>query len=173
MFSLKESCINRKTKHYLKSNNAVRNSMNIASAKRISILYTLAGEAKEMEIRRFSEQLQQAGKTVEVICCIPEKTLVPAQPWGHFSAEDFNFSGTLKSEMLERFLEEDFDMLLHFDLEHDSLTDYVNARSNAKMRIGRFFEGKEAFYELMFMLQDHEQPKQMTAIFYRYLQAIH
>ncbi|WP_053404194.1 hypothetical protein [Persicobacter sp. CCB-QB2] len=173
MLGLKEKFINQKTKNLISKSKVDRGGMNFENAEFVAIFYTQTSENKDGEIQKFCDQLQREGKTVELITYIPKRKEEHAVKIASFYGDEFSFTGEVKSDALRDFLKKKYDLLIHCDLEKDAVTKFVMAKSKAVMRVGRYFEEEAKLYELMFVLQDDEKPRQMCALFHQYLKAIH
>jgi hypothetical protein len=137
------------TSSQLKKNKTLRSSTAFKKAVSAGVLFTVEDRDKHDAIKEVTRKLESEGKTVKVLCFLPEKKENFEFLYDYFTAKDVSFWGQLISNDATGFANSSFDYLYCFDENPNPMVLNLLARSKAKCRIGRFVEGNEKFFELM------------------------
>ncbi len=118
-------------------------------AQNIGILFTVEDKQKHYDVKEFIHQLEQDGKSVQVLEYLPIKKENYEFKFDYFSIQDLNFWGALNSAIASKFINTPFDFLFCIDQQSNPLVLHLLATSKAHCRIGRFNESESQYYELM------------------------
>jgi hypothetical protein len=133
----------------LKKQKAARPSVGYKKAMTTGVIFTVEDKQKHFAIKDFIKKLEADGKHVQVLEFLPEKTENYEFKFDFFTEKDVTFWGNLNSENALQFADAPFDFLFYLDLEPNPMIENVLARSNAKCRVGRHFDGSEGYLDLM------------------------
>jgi hypothetical protein len=131
----------------------VRKPQSLESAKFIALLYNLADEATYKRIEEFIKSLNELNIKVKVACYTDLKIIphyfIPKLLQDIITSKDVNWYYNPVKPFVKDFLEEEFDILIDLSLsEHFPLL-YLASKSKAGLKIGRFDESHQDFYDLM------------------------
>lgn len=159
-----------RTQSALKKSKSMRASLPYKQAKRVGILFTVEDKQKHQDIKEFIHQLEQDGKTVQVLEFLPQKKENYEFMFDFFTIQDLNFWGSLNSTAASRFAETPFDFLFHVDHQSNPLLLYLLSVSKAHCRIGKYHEEESAFYEMM--IEQNGTNKGLMDSMYKYTQKL-
>ena len=140
-------------------------------AKSIGVLFTWQDKAKEEEVIRFIEAVNQ-GRRVDCLCFNPNKKQKINTRFPIFSLNDLSFRGKIKSEATSRFIEQPFNCLFHLDLELNKICRVLLSGSQAQHRVGLYAEAREKFYELMIGIDKSEGLHNFANQILKYMNAL-
>jgi len=89
-----------------------------------------------------------------------------------FEKHDLSFWGEVLDAEVAKVLKKDFDYMIHADLETTIYSELLLSKSAAKCRIGKRFEGKDLFYDLMIDIGSKNQPQYLLEQIYHYTKAL-
>lgn len=147
MFKL--NFLRMRTEKALKKNKNQRSSKPYKLAKSIGIIFSVEDKQKHLEVKDFIHQLEQDGKSVQVLEYLPPKKENFEFKFDFFTIKDVTFWGNIESPLTEKFVETPFDYLFYIDMEANPLILNLLARSKAHCRIGRYNESHSPFFEMM------------------------
>jgi hypothetical protein len=145
----KMNFLRMRTNSALKKNKNLRASMPYKQAHTIGILFSVEDKQKHADIKEFIHQLEQDGKSVQVLEYLPLKQENYEFMFDFFTIKDLTFWGKINSAQATKFSETPFDYLFYIDREHNPMSLYLLATSKARCRIGRYVEEGCPFFELM------------------------
>jgi hypothetical protein len=145
----------------IKKNLVTRNNPTFREAKNIGILFTWEGVKKIEIIQHFINELKIAGKKSTVLCFLEKADEIPSRTYNFFSPGDFTFSGSVRSEMLMQFINQEFDFLYHLDTLPNVYIEFILAHSKARCRVSRFDPEKKDFYDFMIKIGENEGIEQL------------
>lgn len=136
----------RMLRKQLSESSPTRKSVSLKEADYIGILFnaTLLEDRKVVEA--YQQQLKNANKKVLLLGFLNEKENQSNFTFGHFNNQDLNWIGKNKSELVESFVREKFDLLIC--LNEDQCLFDIAMRSSASLRIGSS-AAKEECFDLM------------------------
>lgn len=143
------SFLKYKTKSYLKRNSSIRVSLPYKQSMNVGVIFTVEDKAKHDDIKNFVKRLQQDGKKVTVISFLPNDKFNYEFLFDFFTHKDLSFWGNITSPTADKFANADFDLLYYLDNEPNALILNLIARSKAKCRVGKFWQDREPFFEMM------------------------
>lgn len=138
-----------RTNRQLKKNKAIRGNMPYKKAQWVGIIFTVEDRLKHDQVKQFIHKLEQDGKKVQVITFLPSKKENYEFLFDFFTLKDLSFWGNITSHSAMKFAETPFDYLYYLDTQPNPLILHLLARSQAKCRVGRFWNSAEPFFELM------------------------
>jgi hypothetical protein len=138
-----------RTNNQLKSNKALRASIPYKHAVSVGIIYSIEDKQKHDHIKEFVHRLEKDGKKVQVIAYLPNKKENYEFLFDFFTLKDVSFWGSITSRNALKFSEATFDYLYYLDTEPNPLILHLLARSKAKCRVGKFWDARKPFFEMM------------------------
>jgi len=157
----------------LKKNSARRVTLNFKDARRIGILFLIQQEGQHQAMNRFVDVLKKEGKMMEAMTWFSQAHGSPYNfPYNFFTEKDIDATGKLKSQEVDRFIEQPFDYLYCICNQRHLVFDYILAKSQAKCRIGKHAPDSEKFFELMVTGKDNEPEDHLMQNMLHYTQAI-
>jgi hypothetical protein len=167
---MKLSFLKFKTNSYLKRNKSQRVSLPFKQALKIGIIFTVEDKMKHDKIKDFIKRLEQEGKQVKVMSFLPRDKQNYEFLFDFFTESELSLFGNITSESAVRFAETPFDFLYYFDADPNPLILNLIAKSKAKCRIGKFWEGSEPFFELM--IESSENSKSLIDTMDKYTRSL-
>ncbi|WP_448518759.1 DUF6913 domain-containing protein [Rhodoflexus sp.] len=145
-----------------------------AEAKQIGILFNADNQAIEKPLASFIRQLEKEGKSVTSLTYFDSERQGAFQfPYEVFTGSEIDWLGNIRSEKANKFIEKKFDFLFCFSAQPSDVTDLLLASSAAKCRVGVCYkEGREDFFELMFIPDKGAQEEQMIQLALEYTKNI-
>ncbi len=129
-------------------------SMGLASARSIGIIFNAKDERTFKLIREFSDKLRGGGlRQVKSLGFVPKAEvasfLQSSQDFDFFTRDDFNWYYKPKGRKVVGFMSEPFDILIDLRLNKFISLLFIVGLSRAHFKVGRFGKGYEDFYDLM------------------------
>ncbi|RAV99526.1 DUF6913 domain-containing protein [Pseudochryseolinea flava] len=146
-----------KTQSLVKKNKALRANLPYTNAQTVGIIFTVEDKQKHFAVKDFIRKLEVDTKHIQVLEFLPAKTENYEFKFDFFSDKDLSFWGNITSPNALQFAETSFDFLFYIDLTANPLILHLLARSKAKCRIGKNFEGAQDFLELAIDSVDNTQ----------------
>ena len=146
---MKLNLLKYRTNRYLKKNKTRRSSLPYDDAKTAGIIFTVEDKQKHFAVKDFIKRLETDGKHIQVLEFLPDKTENFEFKFDFFMAKDISLFGSLQSENAIQFADAPFDFLFYLDLTPNPMILHLLARSNAKCRVGGFWEDGEKYLDLM------------------------
>jgi hypothetical protein len=159
-----------KTSSFLKRNKSLRISLPYQQALSVGIIFSVEDKTKHDEVKEFIRHLEHDGKDVKVICFLPKHKDNYEFMFDFFTEKDLTFWGNIDSSTALSFSETPFDFLYYIDTTPNPLIMNLLARSKAKCRVGKFWDRKEPFFELM--IESKNGHKTLIETMYRYTKAL-
>ncbi|MCX6278397.1 MAG: hypothetical protein NT004_09905 [Bacteroidetes bacterium] len=130
---------------------------NLKDARKIGILYTLDNVPDYELVSQFVAQLQGEHKEVKTLGFVKNKNLVqrflPKLSFDFFSKRDLTWFYKPIHKQVRDFIEREFDLLIDLSLYDSFPLNYISGLSNALLRVGKFSEENNDYYELMIDLK--------------------
>jgi hypothetical protein len=146
---MKLNLLKYRTKLYLKKNRAHRSSLSYDSAKTAGIIFTVEDKQKHFAVKDFIKRLESDGKHIQVLEFLPDNKENFEFKFDFFMAKDISILGSLQSDNAIQFADAPFDFLFYLDLSPNPMILHLLARSNAKCRVGGFWEDGDKYLDLM------------------------
>ena len=164
---MKLSFLKYKTNLILKKPKSHRDSLPWKKALTTGVIFTVEDKQKHFAIKDFIKKLENDGKHVQVLEYLPEKTENYEFRFDFFTDKDVTFWGNLASESALQFADAPFDFLFYLDLQPNSMIMNILARSNAKCRVGKYFD--DGNHYLDFMIDSVSNTQALLETLYKYI----
>ena len=86
--------------------------------------------------------------------------------------DDFSLFGQIRKAPVSKLLSEEFDFMIHGDLECSIYSDLVMIKGKAKCKIGRYFEDHMNQYDMMVGIPDDKKINFLLDQIYHYTKAL-
>ncbi|MCG8319216.1 MAG: hypothetical protein MI921_06915 [Cytophagales bacterium] len=172
MSTISDKLLTRNTKRVIKKGKVKRHSVSYEQAESIGILFTVIDRPKHTLIKKFIKLLEKDKKQVDVLCWLGEGKENYDFIFDYFTTRDFSLFGGIVSRSISQFVEKKFDYLIVLDIESNIFTDNILAKSNAKCRVGKYYDDKNPFYELMIKINKDNSIEELIDQVYHYLKFI-
>jgi len=146
--------LSMRTNTTLKKDKIIRASISFNDAKTIGIIFSADDKYKFDCIKQLKKDLENEGKTVEVLSYLAKGKDNHEFLFDFFTASDISIWGRFTSKLVNKFIAQPFDFLFAVDIKSNIYTDNILACSRAKCRVGPFNENKSQFFELMININD-------------------
>jgi len=151
-------------------------SLSFVEAKSILLFFTSEGNQKIALINNFKNKFEKEGKSVKCFYLIindedkPDVGLDDGME--RLTTEDFTFFGKVESLSVKQLLNEDFDFMIHADMESNIYTDIILSNAKAKCRIGNYTEGRSNHYDMMVGIPDGKSTNFLLDQIYYYIKRL-
>ncbi|MBS0001172.1 MAG: hypothetical protein KFF73_19465 [Cyclobacteriaceae bacterium] len=145
----------------LTKNPVIRINPSFQEAKKIGILFTWEGLKKIETIQHFINELKISGKKAHVLCFLDQAEEIPSRTYNFFSPNDFNHFGSVRTDALQQFINQEFDFLFHLDTFRNIYIEYILSHSRARCRVSRYDPEKKDFYDFMIKIGENEGIEQL------------
>ena len=163
---MKLNFLNLRTQSLLKKNRPPRATIPYNQANSIGVLFTVEDRKRHDEIKEFIHRLEKDGKKVQVFSFLPKEKNNHEFLFDFFTVKDVSFWGNIISGNAEKFYNTPFDYLFYLDSEPNPILLNIMARSKARCRIGRHWENRLSYFELM--IDTVSNSKSLFDTFYKY-----
>lgn len=157
-------------------NKTVRSSSGYAPAKNILIYFTSEGNQKIALVKGIQNKMEKEGKKVKFLFLLLREEDKPDihmdDGMERLSADDFSLFGEIKIPSVNKLLNEEFDYMIHADMESNIYSDLILTKSKAKCRIGRYFEDHDDQYDMMVSIPDDKKINYLLDQIYYYTRAL-
>lgn len=127
-----------------------RKTLDYAKAQSVGILFGLPENGTHQAINAFVSKLAAEGKQVEALSFFERQHHNPYQfKFDFFTHKDIDFTGQIKSEVVQKFIAQKFDYLFCIAPQPLPELDYILLQSKALCRVGVYDESRLACFELM------------------------
>lgn len=148
-----------------------REMLNLKKAKTIGILYDATQTENIIEITKYSEQLKQHGKHIEILGYKNQQIKEEDIPM-FFNKKDVSWFSIPNHERVEKFRTTKFDILICAFSNECLPLEYIAATSKATFRVGSFNKSKAAYYELMIHTKENMSLNYLLKQINHFLQVI-
>lgn len=130
-----------------------RRSTNLDDARTVGLLYYLPDEDTYKQVEELIKLLSDNNLKVRVACFTENKIqphyFIPKLSQDILIPKDISWLGKPEKAFVADFIAEEFDILIDLSLEEHFPLLYLAAMSKAAMKIGRFDESHQQFYDMM------------------------
>jgi len=130
-----------------------RKPHNLDSARTIALLYYLPDEDTYKKVEEFIRLFTEKGIKVRVVSYTDQKItphyFIPKLMQDILTIKDINWQFTPVKPFVKDFLEEEFDILINLSLTEQFPLLYLSAKARASLKIGKFDEEQQEYYDLM------------------------
>jgi len=127
--------------------------MNLESARTVALLYYLPDEATYHIAETILSKLMKMNLKVRVVCYTDLKIsphyFIPKISQDIITAKDVNLLYQPQKPFVKEFIDTEYDILIDLSLNNYSPLLYCAALSKAGLKVGRFQEDHELYYDLM------------------------
>jgi len=131
----------------------VQKQTNLESARTVALLYYLPDEATYKVAETILSRLNDLNLKVRVVCYTDLKLsphyFIPKITQDIITAKDINWRYQPQKAFVKEFVSTEFDILIDLSLNDHLPLLYCAALSKAGLKVGRFQEDRELFYDLM------------------------
>ncbi len=149
---------------------------NLQSARTVALLYYLPDEATYNIAETILNQLTKMNLKVRVVCYTDLKIIphyfIPKITQDIITSKDVNLLYQPHKPFVKEFINTDFDLLIDLCLNNYLPLLYCSALSKAGLKVGRFQEDHELFYDLMIQAGQDETLDSFAAQVIHYLSRI-
>jgi len=160
----------------IKKNIATRQNPHYRDASRILIFFTSEGNQKFAIVKGLQNRFEKEGKKVKCLYILLKDEDKPDvhmdEGMQRLLPDDFSLFGDIHKPEVNELLAADFDFMIHSDLEANIYSDLVMAKSKAKCRIGRYFEGHDEQYDMMIGIDEDKKINFLLDQLYHYTKAL-
>lgn len=147
-----------------------------SDARNILLFFTAAGNQKIALVKSFQNKLESDGKKVKCLYLLMRDEDKPDvhMDEGMVKLEpiDFKLFGQIINSEVSKLLSEEFDYMIHLDVESTIYTDLVMSKSSAKCRIGKHFDDHEQQYDMMVGIREDKKENFLIDQIYHYTKAL-
>jgi len=127
--------------------------INLENARTVALLYCLPDEATYKIMESILGKLNELNLKVRVVAYTDQKFyphyFIPKISQDIFTAKDLNWRLQPQKPFVKEFIETEYDILIDLSLEDHLPLLYCSALSKAGLKVGRFQEDHQLFYDLM------------------------
>ena len=124
-----------------------RQSPGYADAQNILLFFTSEGNQKIALVKSLQNKMEREGKKVSCLYLLLRDEDKPDvhldQGMERLLPADFSLFGDIQKPSVSKLLTEEFDFIIHADLECSIYSDLVMSKAKAKCKIGRYVEEHE------------------------------
>jgi len=163
-------------KRSVKRNVIKRQSSSYIDSRRILLFFTSEGNQKIALVKGLQNRMEKEGKKVS---CLYLLLRGEDKPDVHMDdgmerliPSDFSLFGEIQKSSVNELLSEEFDFMIHADLENTIYSDLVMSKSKAKCRIGKYFDDHENQYDMMVGIPKEKKINFLLDQIYHYTKAL-
>lgn len=127
--------------------------VNIESARTVALLYYLPDESTYKKVEVILGKLNELNLKIRVVCYTDMKIIphyfIPKITQDIITAKDINWRFQPQKAFVKEFISTRFDLLIDLSLNNHLPLLYCAALSNAGLKVGRFQDDHELYYDLM------------------------
>lgn len=116
--------------------------------RHLGLLFNASKLDEREKVLQFAERLRQQGKKMTLLGFFDHPVESSDFLFAIYTEKDFDWMLRPKSEPIQKFVNEPFDLLIHADTDCDMYAASIAAASKAKLRVGPY-TGRTECYELM------------------------
>jgi hypothetical protein len=133
--------------------NRKQKPVNLESARTATILYYLPDEATYKKVELILSRLNELNLKTRVVCYTDLKIIphyfIPKITQDIITAKDVNWRFQPQKPFVKEFIDTEFDILIDLSLSDYLPLLYCSALSKAGLKVGRYNEDHQSFYDLM------------------------
>ena len=135
-------------KHLSQASPFTREAVNFASSKSIGILFDATDLERRNEVLAYTQKLRETGKKVQLLGFFDSKQEAADFTFDYFNRTGVDWAKRPKSKAISFFLQEPYDVFIHFNLKPAAATEFIAALVRAHMKVGSA-AGQIEHYNLM------------------------
>ncbi len=133
---------------------------NIRDARQVGIIYNATEFVSFEIIKDFAKELSQQKINLSILGYVDSKKLIDhylyRKGFDFFSRNDLNWFYKPTSEVVDKFIQQPFDILIDLSLEYYYPVKYIVALSAAGFKVGRY-SADESFIDMMIDIEKEKQ----------------
>jgi len=133
--------------------NRKQKQINLVSARTVALLYYLPDEATYKTMELILDRLSELNLKVRVVAYTDQKFyphyFIPKISQDVITGKDVNWRFQPQKPFVEEFINTEYDILIDLSLEDHLPLLYCAALSKSGLKVGRFQEDHQVFYDLM------------------------
>lgn len=137
----------------MSESNRKQKQINLDKARTVALLYYLPNEATYIAVESIISRLIDLNLRVRVVCYSDLKIIpyyfIPKISQDIITVKDIDWRYQPKKPFVKEFINTEFDILIDLSLNDHLPLLYCSALSQAGLKVGRFQEDHELFYDLM------------------------
>ena len=154
----------------LPQNKTLRHSEAYQKASSIGVIFTVEDRKKHDQIKALIKKMEQDGKKVKALAYLPPDQENYEFMFDFFTYREISFWGKITATSAQEFADMPFDFLLYLDGKPNDLILNIIAKSKARCRIGKYWEGGQPFFEMM--VECYGDAKALIEQLYKYTSAL-
>jgi hypothetical protein len=127
--------------------------INFKDAKSIGIIFDGSNDSEHPTIFQYIKSIQKEKKNVSVLGYLNRKdspqSTIKKMGFDYFTRKDVNWYMVPNNQLVKKFLNEQFDILININSENCFPIQYISGLSKAKLRVGRYNEESAICYDFM------------------------
>jgi hypothetical protein len=155
----------RSIRNYLKINKRSVKACNLQEAKSIGILFNATHQVSFEIVKALVKDISNRKNSVEVLGYVDSKQLIDhylyRKGFEFFTQAQLNWYYKPIEANVQKFIEQPFDILIDLSLDDPFPIHYIIACSQAKFKVGRYYEGQDC---LDFMIDMEKEKEAMERI---------
>ena len=163
-------------KRSLRDIDSSRQSPRYADAQNILIFFTSEGNQKIALVKSLQNKMEREGKSVKCLYLLMSDEDKPDvhmdQGMERLVPDDFSLFGEIQKSSVKKILAQEYDFIIHGDLECSIYTDLVMSKAKAKCKIGRHSEEHVTQYDMMIGIPDNKKINFLLDQIYHYTKAL-
>ena len=148
----------------LKDNKLVKKK-GINPAKNIAVIMQDMGDGQVDAVKRYISQLKKRNKEVSVIFYKSHKLKkTDERTADYFYKSDVNWYGIPSHDILDSFLQKEYDILLYLDDTSELPMEYLLRMTKSQLKISPYSKGIEKFTDFSIDCKNHDKAGQLDEI---------
>ncbi len=152
-----------------------RNVYNLNNAKNIGVIYNATHQENYEIAKKFILDITNQNNNVISLGFVDSKEVLnfykKNEHTQFFSRKNLNWYGKPNNPFIEKFISQEFDILIDLSVINDYPIQYITALSLAKFKVGKF-KNKNSYYDFMIDINDKQDIKLLTEQINHYLKII-
>ena len=140
-------------KNKLKNRKRRKQVVNLDEAKTIGIVYLVSSERTFKIVKELIKTLSGPRRQVLTIGYVDRKEIpsycVAANSGYYFNKNELNWLGMPKNDYLNKFIDQEMDILIDLSRDDNFVVDYLTSLSKAKFKIGQFNDDQQNRFDFM------------------------
>jgi hypothetical protein len=127
-----------------------RKALNFKQMDRIALLFDLSQDANIQQIALdYANRLKKLNKKVSLLAYTNDSVVPEGLPFDCFCKKDTNWANVPKSDQIQSFLQEQYDLLISLYLKESPALDFILQAADAQMIAGYYRAEHIDWYDLM------------------------
>ncbi len=131
---LKRNAIKKNIESHLQKRDS--SSQGISNLVTLAILVDASQPVNTLALVKMANELNVTSENLTIIGYKEEKDVVEDKDASYYTEKSFGVNGSVKSEVISKFVKKDYDVLINFYNENRVELNFVAAASKAKLKVG-------------------------------------